>query len=108
MEPNADCRWWPFEVRAERMCSSSAQIIGFLTEASRRGVRAFVNHNETECGAVADSGRSCRIAWQGTQRAELILWNSGKLISKELYSAKETGVAFQQATSMALQWVHGE
>ena len=69
IEPG-DRQWWPFdvEVRLTRQSIEMSAKLMFLTSALRPGVRPFVQNSDLECGAIAENGRECLIAWRGKQQ----------------------------------------
>lgn len=100
-------RWWPFNVQVtpDKQSSEVKLKLAFLREATDRGLKAYLQNNELECGAVADDGKECLLAWRGKQRTEMFLMESGKLVSRKLYTDHEEGAAFLQASAKALDWI---
>lgn len=97
-----DRRWWPFPLQDHEPQAKEAKAkLAFLEEAARRGLRGFIDRSD--CGAVAEDGRECYLAWRGKQRCELRIIESGIVRSRKMFVDPVACVAFQQAAEEALE-----
>lgn len=96
--------WWPFPVPPlDRQTQEMKVKIAFLEEASRNGLRSYVERDD--CGAVSSDGREVRLVWRGKCRTELLLINEATVEKRELFADVSEGVAFRQASAEALAWL---
>jgi hypothetical protein len=107
MNPNSDRQWWPFamSVDPEMQSPENAATLQFLSKALHAGSRSYLQHSDTEMGAIADNGRECLIVKRGKQRAEVILVERGETRHRHVYSYAEECEALRKASATALQWL---
>ncbi len=107
MNVASDRQWWPFAkgVSSEKKTAETVAKLDFLTKALRPGVRPFVQHGDTEIGAIADNGRECLVVRRGKQRAEVVLVGQGETRLKHVYFDAGECEAFRKASAVALQWI---
>lgn len=107
MSEQTERHWWPFKVEISTVSefSEAGAKLEFLEEAVKIGAKSFVQNDELECGAVAESGRECLIVWRGKQRADVLLIEGGELKTKQSFVAPNECDAFRQAAAMGLAWL---
>jgi hypothetical protein len=102
----SDRSWWPFQIQAtEPLSEENKAKVVFLEEATRRGLRAFLDENESGCGAITDEDRECFLVWRGKQRCELFLIENGVIKDRKILFDLMEATAFRQAAAEGLDWL---